>query len=237
MLYSGLIAGTFVRRDNRFRATVRIDGQLRAAHVSSSGRMWELLIEGAPVWLRPAASPGRKTCYDLTLVESHGVLVSVDARLPNRLYREAWEGGAVWRAGQGSLEQEVRRGGSRLDFRVVGRGMARWIEVKSVTLVRHGMALFPDAPTSRGAKHLSELRGIVQSGESGGVVFVVQRSDADVFAPHWEADPEFARELFAATRAGVVVEAYACDVTLEGIAISRALPIDLARDCRERDIA
>jgi len=225
VLYGGLVAGTFVQRDNRFRATVRVDGQLGAAHVSSSGRMWELLVEGAPVWLRPAAGPGRKTAYDLALVESDGVLVSVDARLPNHLYREAWEGGSVWRAGQGSLEHEVRRGGSRLDFRVTGRDAARWIEVKSVTLVRDGVALFPDAPTVRGTKHLTELQAIVRGGEEGAVVFVVQRCDAHRFAPHRDADPQFADALVAASRAGVLVEAYACDVSTQGIAISRALSI------------
>ncbi|MGI6380225.1 MAG: DNA/RNA nuclease SfsA [Anaerolineae bacterium] len=227
MQYGQLVAGTFVRRDNRFRATVRIDGQQHAAHVSSSGRMWELLVKGAPVWLRPASTAGRKTAYDLALVESAGVLVSVDVRLPNHLYREAWESGAVWRAGEGSLEQEVRRGASRLDFRVTTPSASRWIEVKSVTLVEKGVALFPDAPTARGAKHLGELQSLVTSGEEGAAVFVVQRSDARRFAPHWEADPTFAAALAAASRAGVMVEAYACDVSTTSIVISHALPIEL----------
>ncbi len=227
MQYGQLVAGTFVRRDNRFRATVRIDGRQHAVHVSSSGRMWELLIEGAPVWLRPASAPGRKTAYDLALVESAGVLVSVDARLPNHLYREAWESGAVWRAGAGSLEQEVRRGASRLDFRVTTPNARRWIEVKSVTLVEKGVALFPDAPTSRGAKHLGELQHLVAGGEEGAAVFVVQRSDACRFAPHREADPTFAEALVAASQAGVMVEAYACDVSTTSIAISHALPVEM----------
>jgi len=227
MLYGDLIAGAFVRRDNRFRATVRVAGQLCAVHVASSGRMRELLIPEAWVWLRPGNAPARKTAYDLALVEGDGVLVSVDARLPNRLYQEAWESGAVSRPGAGVIEQEVRWGVSRLDFRVIAPDSIRWIEVKSVTLVRDGWALFPDAPTVRGAKHLAALREIVQHGHKSAVVFIVQRPDASRFAPHWDADPEFSKALLAASASGVAVEAYACDVSTERIAIARPLSVAL----------
>lgn len=227
MLYQGLVAGTFLKRDNRFLATVRVAGRECAAHVASSGRMQELLVEGASVWLRPQNSPGRKTRYDLALVESAGVLVSVDARLPNRLYREAWGCGTVLGAGSGTLQQEVRWGASRLDFCINAGGAQRWIEVKSVTLVRDRMALFPDAPTARGAKHLAALIDIAQHDHESAVVFVVQRPDADRFAPHWAADPQFGKALLAASRSGVVVEAYACAVSTERSAITHPLLIAL----------
>ncbi|MGC9359841.1 MAG: DNA/RNA nuclease SfsA [Anaerolineae bacterium] len=227
MRFDQLVEGQFIRRENRFLATVRLGGGSCGVHVASSGRMRELLVAGARVWLRPASRTGRKTAYDLALVEHGDTLVSVDARLPNRLYSEAWHRGAVLGGGHGRLVQERTRGASRLDFCAMAAESRRWIEVKSVTLVRDGVALFPDAPTTRGTKHLLELADARADGASSAVVFLVQRSDATLFAPNWEADSAFSETLLSATRRGVVVEAYVCQVSLRGVAINKPLPIAL----------
>jgi len=84
-----LTAGRFVRRDNRFRVTVQIEGDSVAAHLPNSGRLTELLTPGRTCWLAESAKPGRKTRFDLKLVQYAGVWVSVDARLPNSLFAEA----------------------------------------------------------------------------------------------------------------------------------------------------
>jgi sugar fermentation stimulation protein A len=227
MRFDHLVEGRFIRRENRFLATVRIAGRPWGVHVPSSGRMRELLVAGARVWLRQVRLPSRKTAYDLALVEHGDTLVSVDARLPNRLYADAWARGAVLGGGYGRLVKERTRGESRLDFCVMAPDPYRWIEVKSVTLVRDGVALFPDAPTLRGAKHLAELTDARADGVGSAVAFVVQRSDALLFAPNWEADPAFCRTLEGAARSGVVIEAYACEVSTQGVAISAPLSITL----------
>jgi len=227
MRFDHLVEGRFIRRENRFLATVCVAGQSCGAHVASSGRMRELLVTGASVWLRPAFRPGRKTAYDLALVERGDTLVSVDARLPNHLYSEAWHRGEVLGGGSGRLLQERTRGASRLDFCATVGASRRWIEVKSVTLVRDGVALFPDAPTTRGTKHLMELAEARADGASSAVAFVVQRSDAELFAPNWEADSAFCETLLGASLRGVVVEAYACQVSVHGVVIDRSLPIAL----------
>jgi hypothetical protein len=89
MVFPKLIPGRFIQRDNRFRATVSVQGQEAWAHVPNSGRLQELFQPGRPVWLAPAAAAHRKTGYDLKLVEYASVLVSMDARLPNPLLAEA----------------------------------------------------------------------------------------------------------------------------------------------------
>ena len=118
-----LIAGRLVRRDNRFRATVIVDGKSEAAHVPNSGRMRELLTPDAVVYLRPAHRAGRVTSYDLLLVEHEGHPVCIDARWPPRLIREAWERGdlaAVRGLRLGQAGSSVRKQPARSLFRFGG---------------------------------------------------------------------------------------------------------------------
>ncbi len=218
-----LLPATFIRRDNRFRATVRLDGREVWAHVPNSGRLHDLFIHGRPVWLHPAANPARKTPYDLKLVQTPAALVSVDARLPNPLFAEAVATGSLPEFACDEIRSEVRYGDSRLDFRLDGSGGVCWVEVKSVTLVEAGVARFPDAPTARGSRHLRELMSIAARGQRAAVVFIVQRQDAQCFAPAATVDPHFAQTLARAAAAGVEVRAYACRVTPEVITLERAL--------------
>lgn len=225
-----LVEGLFVERLNRFAVAVAVEGEVRRAHLPNSGRLRELLVPGAPVLLAPRPGPGRRTPYDLALVRQGAEWVSVDARLPNRLFREALEGGRLpeWKGAE-LLRAEVRHGGSRLDFLLEGPGpgVRTWVEVKSVTLVQEGYGLFPDAVTARGARHLEELETALAQGDRAAVVFVVQRGDARAFRPHWEADPHFARRLAEVAQRGVQVLAYRCRVSPEEVHIAEALPVSL----------
>lgn len=222
-----LIPGTFVQRDNRFRATVQVEGRETWAFVPNSGRLTDLFIPGRPVWLQPAGSSDRKTAYDLKLVEHGEVLVSVDARLPNPLIEEYWRemnGGVFTDLGEFQVQREVMFGESRLDFQLRGSKGVGWVEAKSVTLVEDGVARFPDAPTDRGRRHLSALMDAVRGGDCSVVVFVVQRPDADTFSPHHDVDPRFAETLAQAEVQGVGVRAYTCRVSLSEIHINREIP-------------
>jgi sugar fermentation stimulation protein A len=225
---SALISGRFARRDNRFRVTVEIDGEPVAAHLPNSGRLTELLTPGRPCWLEPASGPRRKTGFDLKLVEFAGVLVSVDARLPNPLLAEALEDNRLdpFRGHKG-FEREVPLGRSRLDFRLDMPDGAMWIETKSVTLVERGLALFPDAPTIRGTRHVTELGDTVRDGGQAALVFVIQRPDARRFAPHDAADPAFAEAVRSAFETGVNVYAWTCQVDKRAIRITAQIPVDL----------
>jgi len=223
-----LIAGRFVRRDNRFRVTVEVGGDSVAAHLPNSGRLTELLVPGRVCWLAEFDSPRRKTRFDLLLVEHSGLFVSVDARLPNELFAEG--------LAEGRLEpfkayvhhdREVRLGGSRLDFRLHGTAGACWVEVKSVTLVEDGVARFPDAPTSRGVRHLRELMAVARRGDMAAIVFVVQRVDAGRFAPHDQADAAFGVALREAACAGVGVYAWSCDVSRRTVIIGGRISVTL----------
>lgn len=220
-----LIRAHFLKRDNRFRATVLVAGREAWAHVPNSGRLADLFTPHRPVWLRPATSSQRKTAYDLKLVELGSQLVSVDARLPNPLFVEALEAGVMPGFDYPLVEREVTWGHSRLDLRLSGPAGACWVETKSVTLVENGMALFPDVPTGRGRKHLQALIELRRRGDRAVVVFVIQRPDAQGLAPHEQADPQFAATLRQALEAGVEARAFTCRVTLDSIAIAGEAPV------------
>jgi sugar fermentation stimulation protein A len=221
-----MVNGRFLRRDNRFRATVFVKGQEAAAHIPNSGRLADLFVPGREVWLVPAQAAQRKTAYDLKLVDMGGVLVSVDARLPNPLFAEAVRASQLPDFAYETIEPEVRFNESRLDFRLSGTNGVCWVETKSVTLVEAGTALFPDVPTARGSRHLRELMTLQrESGVATAVVFIIQRPDAQRLAPRETADPVFAATLREAAQAGVMVRAYTCQVTREAIAIDREVPV------------
>ena len=223
-----LIPATFVKRDNRFRVTVQVEGHLVWAHLPNSGRLRELLVPGQRVLLAPAQAPGRLTSYDLLMVDLDGTLVSIDARLPSRLLYEALRANRLEEfAGYAEVRREVTYGQSRLDLALEGGpdGERCFIEAKSVTLVEDGVALFPDAPTQRGRRHLGELARARAEGQRAAVVFVVQRDDATSFSPHDEADPAFGRALREAAQAGVEVYAYKCRVSEEEVALDAPLPV------------
>ncbi len=223
-----------LRRENRFRAVARLEnGREVAVHVPNSGRLREVFGKPRRAWLVRAANPRRKTPYDLQVVEGDGgVLISVDARLPNRLFAAALRQGAFddWLGLPGEAWQvhpEPRYGEGRLDFLLEAPDKARrwWVETKSITLVEEGVALFPDAPTARGRRHLADLCRLVRAGDRAAVVFIAQREDARAFAPYAEADPDFPAALRAAVACGVVVRTYRCTVTLQGIGDLQPMPL------------
>ncbi len=224
----GLIEGRFKARLNRFLAIVDVQGREVGVHVANSGRMREMLVPGYRVLIAPKPGDHRKTKYDLALVDLETALASADARLPNALVAEAFVQGRLPQfRGYADLQAEVAFGESRLDLRLQGSPGFCYVETKSVTLVVDGVGLFPDAPTTRGAKHVRSLAQAVKAGHRAAAVFVVQRDDAHALRPHDEADPDFGAALRESIAAGVETYAYSCQVTETGITLDRQLPLFL----------
>ena len=225
-----LVEGRFLARDNRFRVTVEVDGKDVWAHLPNSGRLGELLVPGRRAILVEKLAAGRKTGYDLCLVEHEGRWVSVDARLPNDLVEEGLVTGRLEPlSGYKTLRREISHGRSRFDFSLESPDRpCCLVEVKSITLVIDGLGCFPDAVTLRGRRHVTELAQAVGAGYRAAVVFCVQRDDATGVRPHDESDPEFAKALRDASAQGVEVYAYACMVTPGRVEIAERLPVYLA---------
>jgi len=230
-----LASARFVDRPNRFvvHATVEEGGDRRevVAHLPDPGRLKELLVPGACMGLRPEApSPTRKTRWTAMLVQAPAPdgngWVSVNTTMPNRLLRRALGRRALeelegWRL----VRHEVPWRGSRLDFLLENAGEDRlYVEAKSVTLVEDGIALFPDAVTARGARHLEELIHVVETGHQAAVLFVLQRPDADRIVAARSIDPVFGETLARAQEAGVRILGRRCHVGWEGIRLGGRVP-------------
>jgi sugar fermentation stimulation protein A len=221
MKFGKLIEGSFEKRINRFLALVRVDKGLCYAHVANSGRLRGLFLEpGCRIWLREVIQEKRKTKFDVVLVEKDGVLVSIDARIPNQLIYEALLTNQITDQKYAEIRREVKLGKSRIDFCLMNLDDIIWIETKSVTHVAEGIALFPDAPTERGKKHLIELSKCILRGNQAAVFFLVQRIDAHRFTPNFEVDPDFSRTLTEVSKLGVEVRSFTCQVGLDGITIA-----------------
>lgn len=215
----GLIEGTLLSRITRFSVLVNIKNREVIAYLPNSGRLKELLRKGNRVLLLSRKSPNRKTGYDLLFVYNNKTLVSVDARLPNILFHEAVKNRALKEfESYRVIKREVEYKGGRIDF-LLGNRKDCFVEVKSVTLVKDGIGLFPDVPTLRGKKHLKDLIEIHRKGYPSAIVFIIQREDVKGFAPNREIDPEFASTLKEAVEEGVWLYAYRCKLNRKEIKI------------------
>ena len=222
-----LIEAKFVRRENRFRAEVALDGQIVKVHVPNSGRMQELLLPGTAVWVQPAKKDaGRKTAYTLVLARQGERYVCLNAHLANEIVAFWLKHGILPHfAGITNLERERKYGASRMDFRFYRGDTCCYAEVKSVNLLVGDTARFPDAPTARGSKHLEELIHCKEQGMDAAAIFLVMGNDAKDFAPNWQTDPDFAENLAKAQEAGVEIYVYTCEIDLEGVRYTGTIPV------------
>lgn len=203
-----LIPARFLRREKRFLAEVELaDGSRVWAHVPNTGALTGCAAPGMEVLLTVEARPSRKTAYTWRFVKVEAEWVCLDTLVPNRLVAEALTGpGLPGLPPPERLRPEVTLPqGSRLDFVADLGSHLAFIEVKSVTWVEGGVALFPDGVTSRGRRHLQELTALVRQGHAAWQVFVVQRSDARLFRPAADIDPAYAQELAQAHQQGVKI--------------------------------
>lgn len=217
----------FIKKRNRFIAEVLIDGKEDIAHIANTGRLGEILYEGAPVVLSHHPGEERKTNYTLRFGYHNNHLISIDSQLPNKVVKDAFINKIIpGYEDYDEVKSEVKIGKSRIDILLKNGDKKCYIEVKGVTLVPNGIAKFPDAPTSRGVKHIEELIELKKSGIDTGIFFLVQREDALKFMPNGDTDPLFAKTLKKAKKAGVDILIYKCKVTKDEIKIIEAVKAD-----------
>lgn len=213
MRYPDIIPGIFLSRPNRFIAHVIVDDREEIAHVKNTGRCKELLIPGVDVYLQHHDNPNRKTNYSLISVQKGDKLVNIDSQAPNKVVMEALAAdirlpGLLYPITH--IKQESVFGHSRFDFYVETAHQKAYIEVKGVTLEHDGIAMFPDAPTKRGVKHVRELIEAVEAGYSAYVLFVIQMKGVYYVKPNEETHAAFGDALRDAQKAGVNIIAYDC---------------------------
>lgn len=226
MLYSNIQQGYFLSRPNRFIAHVEINGVTEICHVKNTGRCRELLTERAVVYVQQHDDSKRKTKYSLIAVRKGNLLINMDSQAPNKAVAE-WLTDKQPFGEIKVMKPECRHGNSRFDFYLEAEKRKIFIEVKGVTLENDGIAMFPDAPTARGVKHLHELTDCLKQGYEAAAIFVIQFTGAKLFKPNYATHPEFAQALRAAQAAGVQVMALECTVTPESMCIGKSVPLQL----------
>jgi len=234
--HAPLIEGRLLQRYKRFLADVELaDGQVVVAHCANSGSMLSVKEPGSRVWLSPAADPSRKLRYTWEIIEVDGGLVGINTGVPNRIVAEAIGQGQIPElAGYSGLRREQKYGrNSRIDILLDHPGRPPcYVEVKNVTLKRGGpgaeaRAEFPDAVTTRGAKHLKEMTDMVQAGARAVMFYLVQRTDCWRFSVAADIDPAYADGLKTALAAGVEAVCYSCRIGPDAITVADPLTLDL----------
>ena len=222
-----LIPGVLIRRYKRFLADIELtDGTVVVAHCPNTGSMMQVSESGSEVILTEAQNPDRRTRYDWQIIKVRGFWAGINTAVPNILLREGFENGLIKQfCDFYSIQMEVPYGrNSRADAVLTGKTGKMFVEAKNVTLVENSRALFPDAVTSRGIKHLDELAGMVNSGHRAAMFFLSQRMDAESVGVAAHIDPKYAERLSVVMGKGVEVIAWRAKVTLEGIELDRELP-------------
>jgi len=222
-----MVEGRFVARPSRFLGIASVGGGRVKTFIPNPGRMGELLFPGSRVVLREVGGPRRKTHYEVIGVRLGQADVLIDSRVPNLLLEELLR---ERRLPIGLRYDRVIRepllGRSRLDFEL-RNGERAILEAKAVTLVEDGVALFPDAPTARGARHMRELGRLAGRGLRAIAFFAIQRGDAIAFSPNEGRDPLFARALRRAAGAGVEVHAFTCRWARREVGLGAAVEVRL----------
>ncbi len=231
MRYKNITKGIFIRRPNRFIAEVKIDEKIHTVHVKNTGRCKEILKEGTTVFLTRSSNPNRKTEYDLVVAEKHrenqhSLLINIDSQIPNDAAEEFLKKGTIF-SSDAVIKREVKQGNSRFDFYIEDKDKKAFLEVKGVTQEKDSTALFPDAPTERGVKHIEELISLKKAGFDSYILFVIQMQGISVFRPNDQTHKAFGDALRKAESEGVKILAYDCVITEQSMEINKEIPIDL----------
>lgn len=226
MNYENTLIGNFISRPNRFIAKVTADGAEQTVHVKNTGRCKELLLPNAKVVLQKSDNPNRKTLYDLIAVYKGDTLINMDSQSPNKAVYE-WLKNGGYISSPTRIKPEAKYGSSRLDFYIENATEKCFAEVKGVTLELNHTAVFPDAPTERGRKHITELIQAKNEGYKTAIIFVVQMKGCTKFMPNYETDMSFAKELKRAYNCGVEIIAVDCNVTESSMVIDKEIEVCL----------
>jgi sugar fermentation stimulation protein A len=224
-----LISGLFIKRYKRFFVDIKIDKKIVTAHCPNTGSMKGLLIKNNKVWLTKSNDPKRKLKYTLQIIESNGSKVGINTHLTNKIVLDGLKNNKIKNFKAIEIKTEVKFGdNTRFDFLITESNSKKFIEVKNVTLSRTDkLAEFPDAVTSRGAKHIDELIKAKAKGYDVYLMFVIQRNDCNQFSIARDIDPKYADLLSDAIKKKLNILCYDCKFSPKGIKLNKQIKIKI----------
>ncbi len=230
MQFPNLIKGHLVKRYKRFLADIILEnGQMVTAHVPNSGAMTSCIEENCSVWLSFHDSPKRKLKYTLELTKIGEHLICTNTGVANKIAIEAIESGIIKELqGYTSLKPEQKYGqNSRIDILLEKENQKCYVEIKSVSLRLQDSLAFPDAITSRGTKHLNELKQMVEEGHRAVMLYIIQRTDKAPFRIAYEIDKKYYEVFKEVISSGVEVLVYQSDINHQEIKIKNKIEFNL----------
>lgn len=224
MIFDPILSeGRLIKRYKRFFADVETPKGILTLHVPNTGSLKGCLDPQNPVLYSISTDPKRKLKGTLQFIQTKTSWVGVNTSLPNALVEELWKERPLkhWSKFKAARREVKINPKSRIDLMLAQsekdleeRQHCHFIEVKNVTMAQttssETQALFPDAVTERGQKHLIELMNLIDEGHTAEIFFVIQRTDCTEFAPCREIDPKYADLLKQAQEAGVKISAHSC---------------------------
>ncbi len=225
-----LITGKLIKRYKRFMADVELDtGETVVAHCPNSGSMKGCAAPGSRVWLSKSDNPKRKLKYTWELILTPQTMIGINTQVPNKLVKQSIENNIIQElSGYDRVKAEVKTSEhTRLDLLLEkNTGEKCYVEIKNCTMVEDGIAMFPDAVTTRGQKHLDELEHLVSLGHRGVIFYLIQRMDALSFQPAGMIDPVYAEKLKKAVLNGVEIIIRDTIVDTKVIRIGKSIPVN-----------
>mgnify|MGYP000921800679 CR=1 FL=1 len=225
-----LISGEFIKRYKRFFVDVKVNGKTVTAHCPNTGSMLGLLKKGNKVWLTKSNNPKRKLKYTLQIIEDDGNKVGINTHLTNKIVLNALKENHFKELDKNiEIQSEVKFGeNTRFDFLITKKNYKAFIEVKNVTLSRtNGIAEFPDAVTTRGAKHINELIKASKKGYKIFLAFIIQREDCKEFIIASDLDPEYSKLLSKVVNKKLNLLCYDCKFSSKGIKLNKQIKIKI----------
>lgn len=224
-----ILIGTIDKRYKRFLADIEVDGEMITAHTPNTGSMKTCWEKGWKAAIEHVDNPSRKLKYTLHMLHNGKTWIGVNTSITNKLAIEAIKDGTVKELrGFTDIKPEVKVGKSRIDIQLKYDEKLCYVEVKNVTLLgEKNTALFPDAVSSRGLKHLEELISLKKEGHRACMLYIVQREDVDSFSPAWNIDEAYSKKLVEAKKSGVEILVYQCKLNTDQISVNKPLPFKL----------
>ncbi len=226
-----------IQRYKRFLADVELPGGSQmTVHTANTGSMLGCSASGNYIWIRDSENEKRKYRYSWEISEAdNSTLIGVNTGLANKLVVEAIEQGVITElAGYNGIKTEVPYGeSSRIDILLQNHAASLpdcYVEVKNVTAQDDDYAIFPDAVTARGTKHLLELVSMVQAGYRSVIFFCIQRNDVNLFRAAHEIDPKYAETLVYAVEHGVEALAYSVNISPQEIVLHDKISVKIGQD-------
>ena len=223
-----LIKGKLVKRYKRFFADIKVNKEIITAHCPNTGSMMGLLDINNEAWVTKNDDPKRKLKYTLEIIKVKNNLVGVNTHLANKIVAEGLQNNSFKEfKNLKTIKSEVfYNKETRFDFLVNKNNKKIFIEVKNVTLFRDNQkSEFPDAPTTRGTKHLKTLIDSSKKGFKTYVLFLVQIENMKYFKIAKDIDKDYYENYLMAKKSGIQFLAYKCKIDPKQIKIDRKIKI------------